>query len=281
MKLKTMEKHLLVVDLSNQLYRASAAYPSLSSSGVFTGGLYGVIEGLQKTIFETNCTHLIFCEDVKPYIREKQYPEYKSVRKSAKDEELVERKIVSEKLVKDLCKVLKWPIWGIQGFEYDDLLAHIATKYRHRFKTITAMSNDSDLYQLFKWPSFQISKGKKGIYTHSDYSVEWGLSSRDLCLALAMTGTHNDVAGIPGIGEVTARKILRDPPRLREVLKDHGQLIERNLSLITLPHPDFPTDIAIPDLRHPFLERDFMKFCGRYDITVTKKMIEAFERLGK
>ncbi len=238
-----------------------------------------MLSGLQKWIDGVNATHVIFCADVKPYVRLKQYPEYKAGR--VNDEDLVEKKKVTETQFLELCKVMEWPVWGVTGFEYDDLVSVIAIHYRHRFKTITAVSNDSDLFQLFNWNGFQMWRGNKGLYTKAEYSKDWGMSYDDLILSLAIVGTHNSVSGVKGIGEVKVKKLIANPPALRTVLKDHKETIERNLSLIKLPHSEFPMDERMPKITHPFDERKLYRYCGRYDINITKAMLDAFERLGK
>lgn len=276
-----MSRVLLAVDLSNQAYKASAAFSGLTSSGRFTGGLYGFLVGLQKAITAVGATDLVICEDRKPYLRSKLYPEYKAARKESRDPELYERAQFSIGLIKELLQVTGWPLWALPGFESDDLIAHAVTKYRHRFRKIVAMSNDSDLYLLFQYPVFQVYKGKNGIYDRQQYDKEWlGLPPDLFRMALAFTGTHNEVEGVRGIGPVTARAIVTNPYKLRLAREQHREVVERNLQLIQLPHPDFPRSEPIPKYTRRFTERDLLRFCGRFDITLTREMCVAFEQIG-
>lgn len=273
---------LLLVDLSNQCYKASAAFPTLTSEGRFTGGLYGFLSAVEKAITVTGATEMAVCEDCKPYVRSNLYPEYKQLRKETRDEDLYERAQFTIQLVKEMLDVVGWPLWAVPGFESDDLIGLAATKYRHRYSKIVGMSNDSDLYQLFKYENFQLYKGTKGLYTREDYNQEWqGLSFEDLPMALAFMGTHNDVAGVPGIGPVRARKIVSHPFMLRQALEQHRKIVERNIQLISLPHADLPRSIEVPKPTKRYSERDLMRYCGRYDINVTKAMISAFDQIGK
>ena len=272
---------LLAVDLSNQCYKAAASHPGLSSDGRFTGGLYGFLVALQKTITAVGATDIVICEDMKPYLRSILYPEYKALRKETRDEALYEAAQYTLGLVRELLHVTGWPLWGLQGFESDDLVAHAAIKYRHRYRKVIAMSNDSDLYQLFTLPGFSIYKGKKGIYTRDHYDREWkGLPLEHLPTALALMGTHNEVEGVHGIGPATAKDIVNHPFKLRQALGKHASIVERNLQLITLPHKDLPRELNIPDRSRKFVERDLLKFCGRYDINLTRAMCIAFEQIG-
>lgn len=272
---------LLAVDLSNQAYKAAASYPGLSSADTFTGGLYGFLGAMQKAISAVHATDVVLCEDRKPYIRSQLYPAYKEMRKTTRDPELYERAQETIGLIKKFLAVVGWPLWAVQGFESDDLISHAAIKYRNRYKHVIGMSNDSDLYQLFKYPGFAIWKGKKGLYTRPKYEKEWaGLPLEHLPTALALMGTHNEVEGVHGIGIVTAIGIVSHPFKLRQALETHADIVKRNLELIHLPHKDLPKELAIPDYTKHFVERDLLRFCGRYDISITREMSIAFERIG-
>ena len=275
------DRVLICVDLSNAAYKAAAAHSGLSSAGTFTGGLYGFLWAMQKAISAVHATDVVICEDCKPYLRSQLYPAYKELRRTTRDPELYERAQETIGLIKKFIDVVGWPLWAVQGFESDDLISHAAIKYRNRYKHVIAMSNDSDLYQLFKYPGFAIWRGKKGLYTRPKYEKEWaGLPLEHLPTALALMGTHNEVEGVRGIGIVTAIGIVSHPFKLRQAIEQHAEVVERNLELIHLPHKDLPKDLAIPDYTNHFVERHLLRFCGRYDINITREMCIAFERIG-
>ncbi len=274
-------RNLLLVDVSNQAYVAAASHPMLTTldGETFTGGLYGFMCAVAKAINKTQATAICLCEDRKPYHRSIVYPEYKSLRNNTKDPVLVEKVKTTVEQIRNLCVVTGWPIWSVPSFESDDLVAHTVIQYRNRYETITAMSNDSDLYQLFEWPQFQIFKGKKGLFLHEDYLEEWrGLPANKLIQALALTGTHNEVAGIKGIGPVTAIHALNNIGHMLTLLSLHKELFERNLSLIQLPHKDFPVSARMP-LKGEYDERKLMRFCAQYGIKLERWMCESYERV--
>lgn len=275
--LKVMNRNLLLVDLSNQAYKAAASHPTLTSSnGEFTGGLYGFIAAMAKAIDTTGATHVCICEDRRPYRRSQLYPEYKQIRVVNKDKELAVKVTTTVEQIRKLCAVTGWPIWAVDEFEADDLIAHATIQYRHRFKKIVAMSGDSDLYQLFNWKHFEMFKGKQGTYRHEDYLKEWrGLSPGKLVMALALTGTHNDVEGIDGVGPVTAIHAMNNPEHLDTLVKLHADMFARNMELILLPHKDFPREEQMP-LKDVYDERELQRFCARYDIQLQMWQAEAF-----
>jgi DNA polymerase-1 len=273
-------KVLLCVDVSNIVYKSAAAHSTLSSDGVFTGGLYGFLMAIAKAVGDTGATKIVLCCDSKPYRRSLIYPEYKLLREDTKDPVLVGNAKTTIAQIRELVKVVGWPIWSIPTFESDDLIAHATIQYRHRYDQIIAMSNDSDLYQLFQWPRFALYKGKKGLYTRADYDKEWGLPAHELYLALAMIGTHNCVSGISGIGMITAKKILADPVKYRAIREKHLEVLERNDRLIKLPYPDFPVDTKMPLPTCEYNERELLRFCSRYEISLQRWQCEAFEKIA-
>ena len=272
-------KRLLACDLSNQLWKAVAVNPSLASGDTYTGGLYGFIVALQKAIRVCEADTIVICRDTKPYRRSLLYPEYKALRVETRDPEMQEKVQASLPLINELCKILNWPVWGLEGFESDDLIAHCVVQHRHRYQKIIAMSNDADLYQLFKCQHFCMYKGKGGLYTYQDYMKEWNTDPSHMPTILALSGTHNEVEGIQGIGPVNARRIALDPLALRQKRQTHANIIDRNLELIKLPHPEFPRGTSIPT-PGDFNERALLRFAGRFDINIHQSTCEAFAQVG-
>lgn len=277
-----MKRVLLIADLSYQIYRASAAHANLTSEGRFTGGLYGFMQSFGKAARETGATRAAFCLDVKPYVRSKAYPEYKQVRKKASDPALRERFLESEPYVHALLRRLGHEPVGVPGFESDDVIAHFALSLRHRFDEIYAMANDSDLYQLLWVPNFavykdSISNAVRGATLRCPQKLP--VSPSDYMLATALMGTHNDIAGIAGIGEGRAFAAVRDAAKLRKLRGDHAAVVDRNLALIKLPHDEFPGANLPPP--PAFRAQDLYAELGRYDIETTAAMVSAFEAVGR
>lgn len=271
---------LLAVDLSNQVYRAAAANATLTSGDKFTGGLHGFIMQVQKALQITKADAIVLCRDTKPYKRSESYPEYKAIRAHTKDEELVTRVNMTMPMVYEMAEVLGWPVWSIPGFEADDLMGHCMSQHRHRYTKIIGMTNDSDLLYFYKWPQWSIYKGGKiGVWTRADYAKEWNLDPDLMPLVLAIMGTHNEVEGIDGIGPVGAKKLALNPAELRKIRQKHGALIDRNLALISLPHPEFPKGTRVPTVTKKFHERTFLRFCAQYEINAHQSTCELFSQI--
>lgn len=250
-----------------------------SSDGVFTGGLYGFLVTLAKQIRETQATHVVICHDRKPYRRSLVYPDYKQLRKKSRDPELHELHECSMKLIRAACDEIGLPHMAYTGFESDDCIGTLAKKYRSRFDRIYASSNDSDLYQLLNYDNFWILKTDLAEAVDAKVlKAKHGLTPDEFMLATALMGTHNDIEGIPRVGEGTAFKAVKDPALLRSLRERYSSIIDRNLALIKLPHEDFPRVESLPAAGH-FNHRRFYRFCAPFDIEVTKSMLDSFERV--
>lgn len=271
---------LLAIDLSYQTYRATAAHPMLTHGPTFTGGLYGFLTTLAKQIRETKATHVVGCRDMKPYKRSEAYPQYKQLRKKEADEELLKAFQQSMRLVLEVLEVLGIPTMAYPGFESDDCIGWLVTKGRSRYERIYAASNDSDLFQLLDHEQFAVLRqditdvmdGRRLLKTT-------GLTPQQFMLASALQGTHNDIEGIPRVGEKTAARAIHDAALMRTLRERWAPVIERNLQLIKLPHSAFPR-ASLPEWpAAPFNHRDLYRFCGRFDIEVTKSMIDSFSQV--
>lgn len=277
-----MRDVLLTVDLSYQVYRATCANPRLSSDGIFTGGVFGFFQFLGKAVRECDATRIAFCLDTKPYRRSVTYPQYKLLRKARQDPEVKEKYEVSKRLVLETLFSVSAPVYALEGFEYDDLMAGMSLRYRHRFDRIIAATNDSDAYQLLWIENFAIYKTDfDNLVTARTLMRDTGLTPEEYMLATALQGTHNDVEGIPGVGTKTAAAAVKDPARMRVIRDKWSNVIDRNLGLIKLPHSELPHHACtLEEPRGIFNPRDLYRALGVYDIDVTEAMVRAFERTG-
>lgn len=278
------ERRLLAVDLSNQTYRQAAAHQGLTSGKFFTGGLYGFLVAIAGAITRHGVTDIVLCQDMRPYVRSLLYPEYKALRQGKQDPVLRELQHETMDLVLVMADELGLPVWGVPGFESDDLIAHCVRRYGWRFAQVIGMSNDADLKQLLDHPRFALMSGGKSDALHEggDYAIGEGgqvLTPAEYVDMLCLTGTHNEVGGLDGVGPVRGAAIVKDPVKWRAVLAQHMGMIARNRELIQLPHKQLERDgpVVLPRATKPFDVRMLYRFAGRYDIDVTPRMAEAFE----
>lgn len=286
------EGALLLVDVSNTVYRASAAHANLTGpDGEFTGGLFGVLQMLSTAIMKVGARHVIFCRDSAPYLRSIQYPDYKRIKKTEKDPALEERVKATYKHLPGLLKAACLPEWVLPGYEADDLIALGTMQCRNRYQRVVAQTNDTDAGSLYQFENFHVydSRAEKGASPYKSLSDLAGVpmernQATMLVRMLALSGTHNEVEGLDGIGPVKSLKIVSDPAKWDEYYRQHDAMIERNISLIELPHPNLRRQLwkyPAPSVVGKFDARTLYRWSAAYGITITPWMVEALEQVNR
>lgn len=285
-------ERILAVDLSNQVYKAVHGFRALSSGQVFTGGLYGFLRMVSRAALVTGANRIVVCADRKPYKRSMVYPEYKMLRRTAQDPDIVADAKMSQGLVSQALAALRIPVWEAPGYEADDLAGALVRKHHHRFDRIISMSGDSDLWQLLDVPNYAVFAGAKMgargkgkappdvIHTPQSFSEDMGgMTAAQYVEYLALQGTHNDVAGIHGIGPAKARAAVLSGGAsgpAHALYEANRAVIERNKALIVLPMPEFPAhEFPLPP-REDLDIRALVRYCDQFEIDVTSDMEEAF-----
>ena len=275
-------KELLLIDLNNILHRGFSVHEHLSFAGKSTGGLFGFVGQLATLLSHHPTTDIIICGDSKPYLRSARYPEYKMLRKKQQDPERNEKLHFNRLAVLEFIQMLGLTYWGEEGMEADDLIAASCDEYSDTYDQIVVASNDDDLYQLFRHKNvfFKSKKGTKetGLYGWEDFQEDNpGMTLRKWMRLLMMKGTHNDVAGIKGIGPAKAEAVLREG-RWKSFYAEHQEQLDLFHDIIKLPYHD-DLDVHEP-YNFGFNERKIMRFLAGYGIEYTSKMKQSFSILN-
>lgn len=285
-----MRDTLLLFDYMSLFYRGYHVNSGLQFAGHDTGALYGMVVQVVSTINQCSPTELIIARDSKPYLRQKDYPEYKSGRKSRDMDKAEALKIKkSMELCDAFLQLLGIPSIEVKGLEADDIIGALVKYKAVTFGKVIAATSDSDLYQLFTFPNFYIYKGSvKGTYSREDFLTEYGIDPMHWTEVVAMTGGHNSLSKIPGIGEKTAIKIVTDNvfrETKKALLKSYKDLVQLNIRLAEVPYYRFRNWYTLePDEVPIYNERKLMSFLQKYGIQYTaglKKACETIHGIGK
>jgi DNA polymerase-1 len=205
--------------MSRSLYINPEGGP-LTHNGFFTGGAYIFLKIHRELIMSG--AEVVFCVDGgRPKYRTDILPEYKGDRDSKKSEEELEqhrvKKTHTAAILKDTIGALGLPWFRIGDWEADDILFRLAQSYRDRGYEVTAVSDDSDYYQLVNHgvAVHQVMKDNLVVESNFREKAKIGKEVMDFDPArfttvLAMTGSHNNVPGIKGVGIKTAMKIVNE-----------------------------------------------------------------------
>lgn len=213
---------LILLDSNSLIYRAFHALPPLTNSkGQNTGAVFGFVNMLTGLIEQEKPTHIAAAFDLKaPTFRHAMFDGYKATRKPMPDE-------LAEQLpyVKRILSSMKIKILELEGFEADDILGTVAK----RFACPTLIvSGDRDCLQLVS-ESTHVYLTKKGIKDVEVYSLarlkEDGFTPLSFIDFKALKGDASDnIPGIAGIGDVTAKNLIAQYGSLEKVLESADEL---------------------------------------------------------
>ncbi len=197
---------ILLLDSNSLMHRAYHALPNLkTSTGLYTGAIFGFLNILLRLIKEQQPTHIAAAFDLKgPTFRHEMYKEYKATRKPM-DEEL--RQQVEP--LKELLRLMGIKIVSMQGYEGDDILGTLAKRFEDKCVIVTG---DRDSFQLVS-PTTQIFWTKRGVTEIEVYDearlLAEGFTPSQYVDYKALRGDPSDnIPGIPGIGEKTAKQLI-------------------------------------------------------------------------
>ncbi|MEN3042574.1 MAG: 5'-3' exonuclease H3TH domain-containing protein [Fervidobacterium sp.] len=230
---------VFLFDGTGLLYRAYFAIDqNLSTTkGIPTNSLYGLARMLLKFIKENikiNEDYCGFVLDVKggSTYRKELYDKYK-IHRPETPEPLLKQIEMADELVEGFgIKVLKLP-----GYEADDIIATLVSifekdRLKYNIEEINIITSDKDMLQLVNenvhvW---RIEKGVTDIkkYTVSEVIERFGVNPSQIKEYLALVGdTSDNIPGVPGVGEKTAIKILREFGGIEEALKNTSKIPEK------------------------------------------------------
>jgi len=264
----------LAIDFSNTLYRNFYAQRGLSSNGIPTGGAFGMVKSIVSHIQMYAPDQIIVCKDAPPYIRKRMYPDYKADRSPIEEDvyKQIEQNVI---WASDIIDAAGMFTWKQQGYEADDCMAAYAQFWARKRRTrVILLVNDSDLYQCFTQRNNVFLSKKNKLYGIRDFENEFDVPVEKWMLQTALVGSHNAVAGIKGVGPVTAAKAINDPEKLKVLYEKHSAIIKRNLELVVLPLerrkllvPEFP--------RLKYNEKKFVKALEAAEIVPTTPILDA------
>ncbi len=197
----------ILVDGSSYLFRAYHAAPNFTNGdGQPTGAVYGVINMLRSLLkqFETDRVAVIFDAKGKTF-RNDMYPEYKANRPPMPDD----LRCQIEPLHK-LIKAMGLPLLSISGVEADDVIGTLASQASKAGIPVLISTGDKDMAQLVDENVTLINTMTNVIMGPEGVEEKFGVPPELIIDYLALMGdTSDNIPGVPGIGDKTARALLQ------------------------------------------------------------------------
>ncbi|MFW6305886.1 MAG: DNA polymerase I, partial [Bacillota bacterium] len=215
-----MAEKLFLLDGHSLAHRAFYALPLLQNDdGEYTNAVFGFARMLFRLIEDEDPDHMIVAFDKKaPTFRHKEYEEYKSNRKKMPDE--LSPQIP---LIKKLLEGLNIPILGKEGFEADDVIGTLAVIGKNKGLEVRIVTGDRDSLQLVD-EKINVIYTRRGITDVVKFDLEkvrekYELEPEQLVDMKGLMGDSSDnIPGVPGIGEKTAIKLLKEFSSLENIL---------------------------------------------------------------
>jgi DNA polymerase-1 len=199
---------LYLIDGSGYLYRAFFALPGLSTSaGLPTNAVYGFTTMLQKVVRERRPDYLAVAFDEKgPTLRHEEFKEYKAHRPPMPD-------ALSQQVpyIHRVVEAFAIPVVKLQGYEADDLIGTLAVQAATDGLDVVIVTGDKDMFQLLS-PAVRIfDPVKDKTFAEEDCLARFGVEPPRVVEVMGLMGdTTDNIPGVKGIGEKTARKLIAE-----------------------------------------------------------------------
>ncbi|WP_281238037.1 DNA polymerase I [Flavobacterium praedii] len=223
------QKRLYLLDAYALIFRGYFAFiknPRINSKGMDTSAIMGFMNALMDVIKRDKPDHLAVAFDKGgSTYRYEMYQEYKAHR-----DETPEAIKIAVPYIQELLKAMHIPIIEVPGFEADDLIGTIAKQAEKQNYQVFMVTPDKDFAQLVSENIFMYKPARMG------NGIEiWGIpevlekfeitNPLQVIDYLGMMGDAADnIPGLPGVGEKTAKKFLAEYGSMENLLANTHQL---------------------------------------------------------
>ncbi|MBY6678247.1 DNA polymerase I [Rhodococcus sp. BP-332] len=249
----------MLIDGHSVAYRAFYALPAenfKTTSGQTTNAVYGFTSMLINLLRDESPTHVGAAFDVsRQTFRADKFPEYKANRIKTPDEFAGQIDIT-----KDVLGALGIPVMAEPGFEADDIIATLTTQAVAAGYRVLVVTGDRDSLQLVN-DQVTVLYPRKGVsdltrFTPAEVESKYGLTPAQYPDFAALRGDPSDnLPGIPGVGEKTATKWIREYGSLEDLVDKVdtvrgkvGDALRANLSSVVLNRQltEMVRDVPLP-----------------------------------
>jgi DNA polymerase-1 len=259
------DKRLFLIDGNSLLYRCYYAIRQLSTTQGFpTNAIFGFITALRKIIDQEKPDYLGVVFDVKgPTVRHEAFKDYKAHRKPMPDDLVVQLPVL-----KDVLHALRIPTAEFERYEADDVLATLARRAAEQKVRTVIVTTDKDLLQVINVSTAVYNPAKETTIDEAGVKEVFGVGPDCVVDVLSLWGDPSDnVPGVPGIGEKTAKALIQEfgsldnllanldrvrNPRIREKIEQNRDVLDLSRRLVTVARDlDLELDLGIYSLQEP------------------------------
>lgn len=285
---------LYLIDGNSYVYRAFYAIKGLANSKGFpTNAIYGFTNMLLKIMREKKPEGLVVSFD-SPELTERHriFAQYKAHRPETPSE--LVRQLPH---IRDVISAFNIKIFEIPGYEADDIIGTIAKKAAGEGVSIFIVTADKDMLQLVD-ENIKIYDPVKDRVLDIDYVKDrFGVGPERVTEFLALAGDAVDnIPGIKGVGEKTAKELLASGDSLEEILRHPERIkkerlramISENMDTVRLSHRlatiDLSVPIDVPVKEFALGEPDWLSLLPlfrEFEFTTLMRLIPSVEATGR
>ena len=296
------QKRLYLLDAYALIFRGYFAFiknPRINSKGMDTSAIMGFMNALMDVIKREKPDHLAVAFDKEgSAARTEMYQEYKAHR-----DETPEAIKSAIPYICDLLKAMHIPIIQVAGYEADDLIGTIAKQAEKENFKVFMVTPDKDFAQLVSENIFMYKPARMGngieIWGVPEVLARFEIERPEQVIDfLGMMGDAADnIPGLPGVGEVTAKKFLKEFGSMENLLantdklkgamkekieanKDKG-ILSKKLATIMLDCPvkfnEADYELSHPDVEKTdaiFQELEFRQMKAQFDRLYNPSAVE-------
>jgi DNA polymerase-1 len=227
---------LYLIDGNSYVYRAYFAIKGLSTSkGIPTNAVYGFTTMLLKIIREKKPDAIAVSFDSPvPTERHRIFEEYKAHRPEA-PRDLIEQFPAIRRMI----SAFNIPIFEMPGYEADDILGTIARKASSEGMDVFIVTGDKDMLQIVDDKVKIYDPMKEKVLDEEFIRGKYGLGPERITEFMALTGDAVDnIPGIKGVGEKTAKELLSQFGSIEDLLGNAGRIKKEKLRLLVSENAD-------------------------------------------
>lgn len=218
---------LFLLDAYALIYRSYYALiktPRINSKGLNTSAIMGFCNTLNEVLTKEKPTHIGVAFDHGLTFRNEAFPEYKAQREQTPED--IQRSVP---IIKDILSAYRIPILQVDGYEADDVIGTMAKRMGAQGVETYMLTPDKDYGQLVGEHVYIFRPRHGGGYETmglTEVKAKFGVeTSGQVIDMLALMGdTADNYPGCPGVGEVTARKLINQFGSIEELLTHTDQL---------------------------------------------------------
>ena len=230
-------KRLYIIDGAGFYFRAFYAIRGRFNApdGMPTNAIYGFARMCEKIVREEKPDALLIALDSKgKTFRHEMYSEYKAHRPKMPEELSVQLPFI-EKFI----KAYNIPVLKESGLEADDLIGCAAQLAEKKGYEVVIVSGDKDMMQLINGTITMFDPLKEKRIGVDEVKQKFGVEPAQVADVLGLWGDASDnIPGVPGVGEVTAKKLIAQFGTVENLIKNAGDIKKPKLQKSIMENAD-------------------------------------------